>query len=222
MFLMVAGLFVVMFFPTLYLQDVLGYSPIKTGLAYLPWPAMMIVASIVAQQLLRRFDPRPTLVAGLLLTSGGLFSFHSLPVGGSYASDILPGFLLTAAGAGLAWAPLFLLATNGVAAEEGGLASGLINSSQQLGSAIGLAVASTVAATYTAHLLHGLDSAATASQQAAALGQGFHRGFLVAGAVAAAAAIVGAFATPKPKSRPSQADLALIEAEAAAAIGDEL
>jgi hypothetical protein len=162
---------------------------------------MMILASSVAQQLLRRFDPRPTLVAGLLLTAGGLFSFHSLPVGGSYASDILPGFLLTATGAGLAWATLLMLATDGVPAEETGLASGLINSSQQLGSAIGLAVASTVAATYTAHLLHGLHAAATVSQHAAALGAGFHRGFLVAGAVAAAAAVVGAIATPKPKSR---------------------
>jgi len=221
MFLMVAGLFVMMFFPTLYLQDVLGYSPIKTGLAYLPWPAMMIAASGVAQQLLRRFDPRPTLVAGLLLVSGGLFSFHSLPAGGSYASDILPGFLLTAAGAGLAWATLFLLATSGVPAGEAGLASGLINSSQQLGSAIGLAVAATVAAAYTAHLLHGLPAAATVSQHAAALGQGFQRGFLVAGAVAAAAAVAGAIATPKPKSRPSKADLALIEAEAAAVSADE-
>ena len=220
MFLMVAGLFVMMFFPTLYLQDVLGYSPIKTGLAYLAWPAMMIAASGVAQQLLRRFDPRPTLVAGLLLVAGGLFSFHSLPAGGSYASDILPGFLLTAAGAGLAWATLFLLATSGVPAGEAGLASGLINSSQQLGSAIGLAVAATVAAAYTAHLLHGLPAAATVSQHAAALGQGFQRGFLVAGAVAAAAAVVGAIATPRPKSRPSKPDLALIEAEAAAGSGD--
>jgi predicted MFS family arabinose efflux permease len=217
---MVGGLFTVIFFPTLYLQDVLGYSPIKTGLAYLPWPVTMILASGVAQQLLRRFDPRPTLVAGLLLTAAGLFSFHSLPVGGSYASDILPGLLLTAAGAGLAWPTLFLLATNDVAAEEAGLASGLINSSQQLGSAIGLAVAATVAAAYTAHLLHGLHAAATATQHAAALGQGFHRGFLVAGAVAAAAAVVGAIATPKPKSRPGKADLALTEAEAAAASGD--
>jgi EmrB/QacA subfamily drug resistance transporter len=220
MFLMVAGLFVVMFFPTLYMQEVLGYSPIKTGLAYLPWPAMMILASGVAQQLLRRFDPRPILVVGLMLNAAGLFSFHSLPVGGSYASDVLPGLLLTAAGAGLAWATLFLQATNGVPGEEAGLASGLINSSQQLGSAIGLAVAATVAAAYTAHLLHRLHAAATASQHAAALGQGFHRGFLVAGGVAAAAAFVGAIATPKPKSRPGKADLPLIEAKPAAASGD--
>jgi len=112
----------------------------------------MIVASAVAQQLLHRYDPRPTLVAGLLLTAGGLFAFYSLPPGGDYGTHVLPGFLLTAAGTGLAWATLFLLATDGVPPTEAGLSSGLINRSQWLGSAIGLAVAASVAAGYTAHL----------------------------------------------------------------------
>jgi EmrB/QacA subfamily drug resistance transporter len=214
MFLMRAGVFTNMFFPSLYLQQVLGYSPIKTGLVWLPFPVMMIAANGIGQRLLKRFDARYTLIAGLLLSVGGLFSYHSLPVNGSYASDVLPGFLLLAAGAGLCWAPLFLFATNDVPAEEAGLASGLVNSSQQLGSAVGLAVASTVAASFTTHLLHGLHGAATVSQQHAALGRGFQRGFLVAGGIAAAAAIVGAFATPKPKSKPTEADLMLADAEA--------
>jgi EmrB/QacA subfamily drug resistance transporter len=214
MFLMRAGAFTNMFFPSLYLQQVLGYSPIKTGLVWLPFPAMMIAANSVGQRLLKRFEARYTLVAGLVLSAAGLFSYHSLPVDGSYVSDILPGFLLLAAGAGLCWAPLFLFATNGVPAGEAGLASGLVNSSQQLGGAVGLAVASTIAASYTAHLLSGLNGAATVTQQHAALGQGFQRGFLVAGGIATAAAVVGAIATPKPKSIPTEDDIALADAEA--------
>jgi EmrB/QacA subfamily drug resistance transporter len=222
MFLMVGGMFANMFFPTLYMQDVLGYSPIKTGLAYLPFPAAMIVFSGIGQQLLRRFDPRVTLVSGLLLASGGLFSYHSLPLNGSYVTHVLPGMILIAAGAGLAYPTLFLLATGDVPPDEAGLASGLINSSQQLGSAIGLAIVSTVAAAYTAHLLEGAHGVATASQHAAALGRGFERGFIVAGFITLAGAIVGAIWTPKLKSRRSEAELAFIEAEAAAVAGEVL
>jgi EmrB/QacA subfamily drug resistance transporter len=214
MFLMSAGLFVTMFFPTLFLQEIFHYSPIKTGLSYLPWPLMMAVAAGVGQKLIRRFDPRVTLGGGLLLVSAGLFSFTHLPINGSYVTDFLPGLLLTAAGAGLAWATLFLFATVGVPMEEAGLASGLVNTSQQVGAAMGLAVLSTIAASRTASLLHGSTSA---HQQAFALSQGFERGFLVGGILALASAVVALVALPKvnfTNTPPESTSLA--EAEAAA------
>jgi EmrB/QacA subfamily drug resistance transporter len=187
MFLMLAGQFVVLFFPTLYLQDIFRYSPLKTGLAFLVWPVMMIVAASIGQRLIRRFDPRLVLGAGLLLDSGGLFAFHSLPVDGSYAANVLPGMLLTAAGVGLGFSTLFFLATVDAPAHEAGLASGLINTSQQLGAALGLAVLSTIAASHTANLLHG---ATTAAQRAGALTSGFQVGFMIAAIFPLAAALV--------------------------------
>jgi EmrB/QacA subfamily drug resistance transporter len=187
MFLMMAGQFVTMFFPTLYLQDVFRYSPIKTGLAYVVWPVMMIVTVSVAQRLIRRFDPRLVLIAGLLFVSGGLFAFHSLPVDGSYAANVLPGMLLTAIGVGLGFATLFFLGTVDAPPQEAGLASGLINTSQQLGAALGLAVLSTIAASHTANLLHG---ATTAVQRSGALTSGFQVGFMIAAVFPLAAALV--------------------------------
>jgi EmrB/QacA subfamily drug resistance transporter len=217
MFLMVGGLFTTMFFPTLYMQQIFGYGPIKTGFAYLVWPVTMAVAAGIGERLNTRFDPRITLVSGLLLVSGGLFSFHSLPADGSYAVNLLPGLLLTAAGAGLAWATLFVFATSGVRIEEAGLASGLINTSQQIGSAIGLAALATVAAAHTADLL---PHAATSVAQADVLGAGFARGFLIAGFLPLAGAAIAAIAMPK--TRPATHDEAVLaEAEAAVAIGGE-
>ena len=100
MFLLMGGQIVTLFFPTLYMQDVFGYSPIKTGLAYVVWPVTMVVTAAIGQKLVRRFDPRLTLAAGLLIVSGGLLAFHSMSVHGSYPADVLPGLLLTAAGTG--------------------------------------------------------------------------------------------------------------------------
>ena len=217
MFLMVGGLFTTMFFPTLYLQQIFGYSPIETGFAYLVWPVTMAVAGGVAQKLIAKFDPRPTLVVGLLFVAGGLFSFHSLPPDGSYVANVLPGLLLTAIGAGLSWATLFLLATMGVPVEDSGLASGLINTSQQIGAALGLAAMSTVAAAYTASLL---PQATTAVEQAAAMGDGFARGFLVAGFLPLAGAVLAAIGLPKLRAASSD-DIALAEAEAAVAVAGE-
>jgi EmrB/QacA subfamily drug resistance transporter len=197
MFLMLAGQFVTMFFPTLYLQDIFRYSPIKTGLAYFVWPVMMIVAASVGQRLIRRFDSRLVLGVGLLLDSGGLFAFHSVSVTGSYAADVLPGMLLTATGVGLGFSTLFFLATVDAPAHEAGLASGLINTSQQLGAALGLAVLSTIAASHTANLLHGATSAA---RQAEALTSGFQLGFMIAAIFPLAAALVMALAIRRVKA----------------------
>jgi predicted MFS family arabinose efflux permease len=190
MFLFVGGMFTMMFFPTIYMQDVLGYSPVETGLAYLPWPVAMAAAAAVGQKLISRFDVRVPLVTGLILVSCGLFTYSGLPGSGSYAGDVLPGMLLTAVGAGLSWAALFLTATAGVEMAEAGLASGLINSAQQIGSALGLAALATVAARRTEDLL----ASGGSISRADALVDGFQRGFTYAGvvvALAAAVALVG-------------------------------
>jgi EmrB/QacA subfamily drug resistance transporter len=189
MFLLVGGQFTMMFFPTLYLQDVHGYTPIETGLAYVPWPVAMAVAAGFGQKLIGRFGVRPPLVVGLALSAAGLLTYSGLPTDGSYVADVLPGMLLTAVGAGLAWAALFLAATHGVAVAEAGLASGLINTAQQIGSALGLAALATVAATRTADLL-GSSPNPSPDAQADALVAGFQRGFTIGGVIVAAAALV--------------------------------
>jgi EmrB/QacA subfamily drug resistance transporter len=187
MFVFVAGLFTTLFFPTLYMQQVLGYSPIETGFAYLPWPIALVAASALGQRMIPRFGARPTLVIGLIVAAAGLFMISRIPDSGSYAADILPGFLVNAAGTGLTYSTLFLLATAGVSNEEVGLASGIISTSQQLGGAIGLAALASVAASRTSHLLSGGGSA---EEQTHALVAGFQRGLLVASALILAAAAV--------------------------------
>ncbi len=185
MFLFVAGMFSTLFFPTLYMQQVLGYSPIKTGLAYLPWPTTLVAATALGQRLIPRFGARPMLGVGLTVAAAGLFLLSGIPVGGSYAADILPGFLLSAAGSGLAYATLYLLATAGVRNEEAGLASGIISTAQQLGSVVGLAALASVAASRTSSLVGAGGSSADHTH---ALVAGFQRGLLVASVLALAAA----------------------------------
>jgi len=187
MLLFVGGQFAMIFFPTLYMQQVLGYSPVKTGLAYLPWAVAFVFASPLGQRLIPRFGARPLLLVGLALVAGGLFLISRIPVHGSYVSDLLPSLVINATGAGLVFATLFLLATAGVSREEAGLASGIINSSQQLGAAIGLAAFAAVAASQTEHILH---AAGATADRSYALTTGFERAFLAAGAIDVLAAAV--------------------------------
>jgi EmrB/QacA subfamily drug resistance transporter len=192
MFLMVAGLYAMMFFPALYLGQIKGYSPIEVGLAYLPWPASMAVAAGVGQKLVKQIGVRVQLVVGLVILAAGLFTFGHLSVGGSYAADVLPGMIVTAVGAGLAWAVLFLVATTGVAPHENGLASGIVNSAQQVGAALGLSILSSIAAARTSHIVGHAAVAGVAGDRALVLG--FQRGFVVGGAivlVSALAALIG-------------------------------
>jgi EmrB/QacA subfamily drug resistance transporter len=192
------GLFVMMFFPTLYLAENMGYSPIEIGLAYLPWPVAMMIAGSIGQKFIGKAGPRLLLTVGLLFVAVGLLTFVRLPVYGSYAADVLPGMLLTAVGAGLVFTPAFMVATTGVAPEESGLASGIINTSQQLGAALGLAVTSSLAAGYTAHLLAGTGARdIPAAMQSSALVEGFQRGFTVAAAIVLASALIAAFGLRK-------------------------
>jgi EmrB/QacA subfamily drug resistance transporter len=140
-----ASLFSMFFFISLYMQNVLGYSAIKAGLSYLPLAISIILAAGVASQLVTRIGFKPVLATGMFLIAAGLAWFSQISVDGGFASDVLGPSLLAAFGLGFAFVPVTIAAVSGVSEREAGLASGLINTSQQVGGALGLAVLSTVA-----------------------------------------------------------------------------
>ena len=184
-FIMGTALFAMFLMLTLYMQQVLGYSAMKTGIAYLAVAGTAIFTSAIAAQLVTRIGVKPALLIGMTTLTGGLVYFTQVSVGGSYLGDLLPGFLLIAVGIGFSFVPISIAALAGVEAAEAGLASGLINTSQQIGGALGIAALSTIATSRT-------DSAvASGSSHAVALVDGFHGAF-VAGAVIAGLGIVAA------------------------------
>jgi EmrB/QacA subfamily drug resistance transporter len=146
MFLAASGMFAMFFFNTLYIQRVLGFGPLTAGLAFLPFTAGIMVSAGLASQFTPKIGVRPVAVTGLLLTAAGMLLLTRLPVDGSYAADVLPALLLTSLGMGAVFMPLTLVATTGLEDADQGLASGLFNTSQQIGGALGLAILSTIAA----------------------------------------------------------------------------
>jgi MFS family permease len=167
------------------MQQVLGYSPLKTGVAYLAVAGTSIPLSAIAGRLVARIGVKTTLLIGMTALTGGLVYFAQVPVHGSYLRDLLPGFLLVAVGMGFTFVPISIAALAGIEASEAGLASGLINTSQQIGGALGIAALSTIAATRTGHAI------ADGSSRASALVTGFHGAF-IAGAIVAAVGMVAA------------------------------
>jgi EmrB/QacA subfamily drug resistance transporter len=209
--LMVGGsLFAMFFFITLYMQQVLGYSPIKAGLSYLPLSVAIILSAGVASQLVTRIGFKPVLVVGLALVAGGLVWFSQISVGGGFTTDILGPSLLAAVGLGFAFVTTTIAAVSGIEDREQGLASGLINTSQQIGGALGLAVLATVANSRTD------DVVAAAGGDPAALPGALVEGFQSAFLGAAAIALVGLVLTlVLISSRDSRAHVALSEEERA-------
>jgi EmrB/QacA subfamily drug resistance transporter len=195
------------FLLTLYQQDVLGFSPLRTGLHNLAIAFTAILASAASQALVTRIGVRPVLVFGLLVLGGGLAYFTQLPVEGDYVTDLLPGFLLIGVGLGSSFVPVSIAALTGITGREAGLASGLINTSQQIGGALGLAILTTVSTTRTNHLLAQNVSTPTA------LTEGFKLAFWVGvgfAAIAVSLALIvlrpGALRLgAKPDSRAEQA-----------------
>jgi MFS family permease len=167
---------------TLYMQQVLGYSPMKTGVAYLPVAGGAIVTSAIAAQLVTRIGVKPVLGIGMGALTLGLAYFTQVSVGGSYVGDLLPGFLLIAVGLGFSFVPISIAALAGVEAAEAGLASGLINTTQQIGGALGIAALSTIATSRTSDALLG------GAARGSALVTGFHGAF-IAGVIVAAVGI---------------------------------
>jgi EmrB/QacA subfamily drug resistance transporter len=184
-FIMGTAMFSMFLMLTLYMQQVLGYSAMKTGVAYLAVAGTAIIWSAVAAQLVTRVGVRPVLTAGMTFLTAGLVYFTQVSVGGSYLTDLLPGFLLIGVGIGFSFVPISIAALAGVKPAEAGLASGLINTSQQIGGALGIAALSTIATSRTE------DALASGTAQATALVDGFTAAFL-AGVIIAALGVVTA------------------------------
>ena len=183
-FIMGTAMFAMFLMLTLYMQQVLGYSAMKTGVAYLAVAGTAIVWSAVAAQLVTRIGVKPVLVAGMAALTAGLVYFTQVSVGGSYVGDLLPGFLLIAIGIGFSFVPISIAALAGVQPAEAGLASGLINTSQQIGGALGIAALSTIATSRTD------DAIAAGSALPVALVDGFTAAFVAGVAIAGLGVIV--------------------------------
>ena len=197
-----AALFSMFFFISLYMQQILGFDALEAGLAYLPLAVSIIIAAGVASQLVTRLGARPVLVFGLVLVAVGLVWFSQVSVGGSYVADVLFPSLLAGWGLGFAFVPMTIASQAGVTEADAGLASGLINTSQQIGGALGLAVLATVANSATRDALtsaHGARSALPA-----ALTDGFQDAFLVGAGIAVAGVVVAALTIRGSADRPER------------------
>lgn len=189
----VAGALGMFFFCSLYVQNILKFSPVMSGLSFLPIPIIIGFISIRAPRLIMKFGFKPLVVAGTTLTTLGVFSLSFLTVNSSYWLQLFPAFVFLAVGFGISFVAVTVAATSGIPGEEAGLASGLINTSQQIGGALGLAILAVVASsTTTAALAGGLSM-----EQASMLG--YQRAFLTASGLMALALIVAIFVIQTPK-----------------------
>jgi EmrB/QacA subfamily drug resistance transporter len=183
MLIVASGLFAMFYFNSLYVQRVLGYSPIEAGLAFVPFTIGIVIGAGLSQTLVKRIGLRSVGIIGMLLGTAGMLLFLRLDVGGDYVTDLLPGIILVSIGMGMTFVPVTLIATSGIDAGDAGLASGLLNTSQQIGGALGLAILSTLATSKTTSSLE------SGADNAHALVDGFHiayiagAAFLFAGAV---------------------------------------
>jgi EmrB/QacA subfamily drug resistance transporter len=182
--LVAMSLFSMFFFVTLYMQLVLGYEPLKAGLAYLPLSAGIIVSAGIASGLTTRLGFKPILASGLVLVSIGLYWFSKVDAGGTYVGDVLFPSIVAAVGLGFAFVPLTIASVSGVQPQEAGLASGLINTSQQVGGALGLAILVAVANSVTG------DAATSPQPDPTALTEGFQAAFLVGSGMALAGVLL--------------------------------
>ena len=179
MTLVAAGMFSMFFFATLYVQEILGYSPLKAGLAFLPVTAGIMLGAGIAQAGIKRIGARLQAAVGISIAAVGMFMLTGMSADGSYLSDVLPGLIPIAFGMGMTFVPVTLMATTGVHGDDQGLASGLLNTAQQVGGALGLAVLSTVAFNH---------AASQGGPRAEALVSGYTTAFTVGGILLATGA----------------------------------
>jgi EmrB/QacA subfamily drug resistance transporter len=184
-----AGFLAMFFFLTLYMQNVLHYSPIQTGVAYLPVCFVIGGSAGAASQLLTRVGTRPVIVGGAVVAAVGIYLLSRIPVGGSFVSDLLPGLVVMSLGVGPMFVAVTTAANSGVPADKAGLAAALVNASQQVGGALGLAIFTALATSHTEHLL------ADHVSPVHALNSGLQRGLLASSLFLVAAAIIGLRAT---------------------------
>jgi MFS family permease len=216
-FLLAASVFSQFFLLTLYMQQVLGYSAIETGVAYIGLTLAIIGFSAVSQALATRIGVRPVMTAGLALSAVGLILYARLPVDGHYFTDLFPAFLISGVGLALAFVPISIGGLTGVRPADAGVASGLINTSQQIGGAIGVAAATTIATTFTSRYLDAHPGAGALG--GAALTHGFEIAFYALAGIAALGAVLAAvLVEPRsaaPQTEVVQIDTAVLESEAA-------
>jgi EmrB/QacA subfamily drug resistance transporter len=203
--LALAGFFSLFFFLTLYMQTVLHYSPIQTGIAYLPLTGAIIIAAGISSQLFGRIGTKPVIVAGSVIGAGGLYWLSRIPVHGSYVADILPGLLVTAFGIGAAFVGAATAANAGVGEDKAGLAAGLLNTGQQLGAALGLAILSALATARTNSLLHaGHDTVAQAATH------GYQRALMAGALFVLAAGAVALLTRNTRQTAPAESEVQVI------------
>jgi EmrB/QacA subfamily drug resistance transporter len=189
MMLLASALFGMFFFVSLYAQNVLHYSPLTAGFAFLPLSLGIVIGAGISQAIIPRLGVRNVSVLGLTIATAGILWIARVPVHGSYVPDLLASFIPMSIGMGLVFVPLTLLATSGVENDDAGLASGLFNSAQQVGGSLGLAILATLSVDHTTSLLkHG--SGATAAGHVSAIVSGYHVAFFAAAIMMAAGALL--------------------------------
>jgi EmrB/QacA subfamily drug resistance transporter len=203
MLFMTAAMFSVFFFTTLYLQQILGYSPVKTGVSFLIVPVVIALVATSVPRLVQRIGYKLILMVAPLFMSAGLFWLSRVPVQGTFWGNVAPGMILMGIGMGATFIAVTIAATAGVPKHESGLASGLLNTSQQVGGAIGLAVLTGVATAATANYLQSRPGEAGQQALAAATVHGFQEGYLIASAFGIIAALI---ATVVIKTQPAKTD----------------
>jgi predicted MFS family arabinose efflux permease len=202
--LIAASLFSMFYFISLYLQRVLGYSALKAGLAYLPLALTIVVSAGVAAQVVERIGVKPALTFGLVSIAVGLAWFSQVSADGRYLSDVLGPMIIAAVGLGFSFVPVTIAAVTGVRDDQAGLASGLINTTQQVGGALGLAVLVTIANSTTNALPGG-------AQNPASLTAGFHDAFLVGSGLAVFGAVLSLVLLRHRELRDAQREIAARE-----------
>jgi EmrB/QacA subfamily drug resistance transporter len=213
----VGGMYALFFFSTLYIQQILGFSPLKAGIAFLPVTVGIGLGSGLAQGFIRRTNPRTVNITGLAIAAVGLLMTTRITPDGNYLTQLLPGLCVMAIGMGLSFVPLTLIATTGIVGDDAGLASGVFNTSQQVGGALGLAILATVAADRTGSVLSGLGHAPTAADMPGAVVEGFRLAFFLGAAfLAVGVVLLGAVIRGRDVAMASQESL-----PTAATAGDE-
>jgi MFS family permease len=203
-----AGFLSMFFFLTLYMQNVLHWSPIQAGAAYLPVTVFLGFAATISPMLFARVGTRPVIVAGALLAAGGIYYLSRIPVHGSYLTDLLPGLAVMALGLGAIIVGATVAANAGVPANQAGLAAGLLNTSAQLGTALGLAIFSALATARSNHLF------AAHAARPDALTSGYARALLASSIFLAAAALIALRTTNSRGEEPQQQPAAEFALEA--------
>lgn len=196
-----AGMFAVFFFTTLYLQEVLGYTPIKTGVSFLVVPFAVAITATNVPRVIQKVGYKPILMVAPLVVASGLYWLSFIPVNGTFWGNVAPGMILLGLGMGATFVSATIAATDGVPPHESGLASGMLNTSQQIGGAVGLAVLTGIATTAAANYLADLNLHAhpTSQQIASATVAGFHDGYLIAAGFGVCASLVATFVLKQTK-----------------------